>query len=451
MISLNDQQTIAAIATPIGIGGVGIIRISGVQACDIANQICHKTLKPRLAIYSHFYNQENEILDSGILLYFPAPNSFTGEDVIELQGHGGAVIQDILLKEVLLAGARMAQPGEFSLRAYLNNKIDLIQAEAIADLIESRTASAARSATRSLQGDFSKEINQLVEKVTRLRVFIEAAIDFPDEEIDFLKEGRVLEQLIGLIQILNQILTKTKSGVVLREGLRVVIAGLPNVGKSSLMNQLANQETAIVTDIAGTTRDLIKQDIQIKGIPIHLVDTAGMRETDNIVEQKGIERALGQIAKADHILWCYDPLMDTENKALESANLTKEVPITLIRNKIDCLNETPKITKKAGMTEISLSAKQGQGIELLKDHLTQDVVAENQAEGQFIARRRHLDLLEQALHFLQTGKQQIELTGSGELLAEDLRETQNILGGITGKVSSDDLLGEIFCNFCIGK
>ncbi len=445
---MSNTETIAAIATPIGIGGVGIIRISGTKAVEIALQLSQKTdLKPRYATFTPFYDQQNDILDSGILLYFPAPHSFTGEDVIELQGHGGAVIQDMLLKAVLHAGARMAEPGEFSLRAYLNDKIDLLQAEAIADLIESRTTSAARSATRSLQGQFSKEIHHLVEKVTQLRLFIEAAIDFPDEDIDFLKEGNVLGKLNHLIEILEQILSKTKTGIILREGLKVVIAGLPNVGKSSLMNQLAESESAIVTDIAGTTRDLIKEDIQIQGIPIHLIDTAGIRETNNIVEQQGISRALTQIETADHIVWCYDALTNPDNQGYQPSQFPQHIPITFVRNKIDLLNESPQATDH----QISLSAKQGDGISLLQHHLVKEITQNPTSEGQFIARRRHLDLLEQALSFLHMGRQQIELTGSGELVADDLRETQNTLGEITGKFTSDQLLGEIFGHFCIGK
>lgn len=362
------------------------------------------------------------------------------------------MIQDLLLREVLRLGARMANAGEFSLRAYLNDKIDLIQAEAIADLIESRTISAAKSATRSLQGDFSKQINQLVQKVTALRVFVEAAIDFPDEDIDFLAEGKVADQLADMVQYLEHLLSKARAGVILKEGIRIVIAGLPNVGKSSLMNVLSNRETAIVTNIAGTTRDLIQADIQINGIPIHLVDTAGLRNTDNIVEQKGIARAKQQMEQADLILWLYDAVENPTNADYLNQGLTQTIPHLIIRNKIDLLGETPAINKTNQQIEISVSLLKQDGLTLLQDHICETVLGNNiQPEGQFIARRRHLDLLIHALEFLKTGLNQIEMTGSGELLADDLKEAQNLLGEITGKVSSDQLLGEIFSNFCIGK
>jgi tRNA modification GTPase len=450
------QDTIAAQATAPGRGGVGIIRVSGRRAGDIAQSILGHIPKPRYAHYGAFHDTQGQEIDQGIALYFPGPNSFTGEDVLELQGHGGPVVMDFLLKRVLTLGARLANPGEFSERAFLNDKLDLAQAEAIADLIDASSVQAAQSALRSLQGEFSRRIHALVEALIQLRIYVEAAIDFPEEEIDFLADGKVLGDLLAIIDQLQAVQNEARQGSLLREGMSVVIAGRPNAGKSSLLNALAGRETAIVTDIAGTTRDVLREHIHIDGMPLHIIDTAGLRDAPDEVERIGIDRAWQEIRKADRILMMAD---STQTSATAPDELwhdfVEQLPdlskVTVIRNKADISGEKTGKQQVGEHTLISLSAKNGEGIDLLREHLKDCMGFQSTTEGGFMARRRHLDALERAHALLQTGRDQLEHQGAGELLAEDLRQAQQVLNEITGEFSSDDLLGRIFSSFCIGK
>ena len=453
-----DQDTIAAIATAPGRGGVGIVRLSGQQALTIGETICGRALTPRHAHFCQFTNTDNTVLDSGIALYFPGPASFTGEDVVELQGHGGPVIMVLLIKCCTQLGARQARPGEFSERAYLNDKLDLAQAEAIADLISSTTEQAALNATRSLQGAFSQAIDELVERVIRLRVYVEAAIDFPEEEIDFIGDGQVSSRLLSIMEQVDTVTRQARQGSLLQEGMKLVIAGKPNAGKSSLLNALSGQETAIVTAIEGTTRDVLREHIQIDGLPLHIVDTAGLRESSDEVEKEGIRRAWQEMETADHILLVVDgadPKHDSDDPAVIwpeiNKHLTRAIPVTVVHNKCDLSQRLPCIKSKQDRTVIELSAKTGAGMELLTDHLKQCMGYSESTETNFSARRRHLVALEEARCCLLAGKTQLDNAGAGELLAEDLRECQQHLGKITGAFSSDALLGEIFSSFCIGK
>lgn len=453
-----DQETIAAIATAPGPGGIGIIRISGDSAQSIGHQLTGLNLKPRHAHFCAFNDSAGRTLDSGITLFFPGPNSFTGEDVVELQAHGGPVLLDMLLRETMKHGARQALPGEFSQRAYLNGKLDLAQAEAIADLINSTTEQAALNASRSLQGVFSDKIEALVAQVTRLRVFVEAAIDFPEEEIDFLKNGQVAEQLQVIIQHFDAIANEARQGSLIQEGMKLVIAGKPNAGKSSLLNALSGQDTAIVTAIEGTTRDVLREHIQLDGMPLHIVDTAGLRDSEDEIEREGIRRALLEIESADRILLVVDGnALSEENYAIarlwirENPELRKNVPVTIIHNKCDLSGHRPEVRQENNITIVHLSAKTGAGMDLLRQHLKTCMGYKEGGEGNFSARRRHLQALDHARNFLLSGQQQLLQTGAGELLAEDLRLCQNSLGEITGAVSSDELLGTIFSSFCIGK
>ncbi|PVZ68232.1 tRNA uridine-5-carboxymethylaminomethyl(34) synthesis GTPase MnmE [Pelagibaculum spongiae] len=451
-------DTIAAQATASGQGGVGIIRISGPRASPVAEKLLGFEPQVRYAHYAPFNDAQGEILDQGIALYFAAPNSFTGEDVVELQGHGGPVVMDMLLKQVLECGVRLARPGEFSERAFLNDKLDLAQAEAIADLISASSAQAVRGALRSLQGAMSDRIHNLVEKLTELRIYVEAAIDFPEEEIDFLGDGIVSGKLIHLAEMFNSIRKEAKQGSLLREGMTVVIAGRPNAGKSSLLNALAGREAAIVTDIAGTTRDVLREHIHIDGMPLHIIDTAGLRESDDKVEMIGVERAWGEIEKADKVLLVTDSREGTE---INPHNLWPEfvdrlpegVPLTVIRNKIDLLatEETSGLSIDNGQEVLRMSALSGDGIDELREHLKKVMGFEATNESGFLARRRHLDALERAEDHLKQGTMELEYSAAGELLAEELRQAQQVLGEITGEFSADDLLGKIFSSFCIGK
>lgn len=452
------RDTIAAIATAQGRGGVGIVRISGPLASSAAQAITARALTPRYAHYGAFRDAEGDVIDEGLALYFPGPNSFTGEDVLELQGHGGPVVLDMLLQRCVQLGCRLARPGEFSERAFLNDKLDLAQAEAIADLIEASSAQAARNALRSLQGAFSLRVNDLTEKLISLRIYVEAAIDFPEEEIDFLADGHVLAMVDKVRAELSTVLKEAGQGALLRDGMNVVIAGRPNAGKSSLLNLLAGREAAIVTDIAGTTRDVLREHIHIDGMPLHVVDTAGLRDTDDHVEKIGVERALKAIGEADRVLLVVDA---TAPEADDPFALWPEfleqrpdpAKVTLIRNKADLSAEPISMTTSAdGHVTISLSAKiEGAGLELLREHLKACMGYEQTAESSFSARRRHLEALRQACGYLDHGREQLTLAGAGELLAEDLRHAQQALGEITGAFSSDDLLGRIFSSFCIGK
>ena len=377
--------------------------------------------------------------------------------MVELQAHGGPVILDLLLQQVCRHGARPASPGEFSQRAYLNDKIDLAQAEAIADLINSTTEQAALNATRSLQGEFSRKIDELVEMVTRLRIYVEAAIDFPEEEIDFIEEGQVAGQLADIIEQMEAVRRQAHQGSLLQEGMKLVIAGKPNAGKSSLLNALSGSDRAIVTAIAGTTRDVLREHIQIDGMPLHIVDTAGLRDSEDEVEQEGIRRAWQEMASADRILLVVDdsdPDADNNPDTIWPERhqlLGRAIPVTLVHNKCDLSGHSPGLTTGPDSTAVVLSAKTGAGIDLLRDHLKTCMGFESEGEGNFSARRRHLQALEAAAGFLQAGRKQLLNAGAGELLAEDLRQCQVSLGEITGAVSSDELLGKIFSSFCIGK
>lgn len=451
-----STDTIAAVATAPGRAGVGIIRISGPDCKTVAAAILKRLPKPRYAEYLPFFATD-QVLDQGIALYFPGPNSFTGEDVLELQGHGGPVLLDMLLRQVLQTpNVRIARPGEFSERAFLNDKLDLAQAEAIADLIDASSEQAARSAMQSLQGEFSKRIHQLVEKVIHLRMYVEAAIDFPDEEIDFLSDGKVAADLAEIIDDLAQVRKQATQGSILREGMKVVIAGRPNAGKSSLLNALAGREAAIVTEIAGTTRDVLREHIHIDGMPLHIIDTAGLRDTEDQVEQIGIARAWQEIAKADRVLFMVDSTTtaDTDPQAIWPEFIDRLPPglgITVIRNKADLTGESLQPDELAAVPVYPLSAKTGAGIDALREHLKRCIGFDASTEGSFLARRRHLDALERAAEHLAIGQEQLHSFIAGEILAEELRLTQQHLNEITGEFSSDDLLGRIFSSFCIGK
>ncbi|QLB12365.1 tRNA modification GTPase trmE [Bisgaardia hudsonensis] len=450
------KETIVAQATPIGRGGIGILRVSGPLATKVALEILGKCPKPRIADYLPFKDSDGTILDQGIALFFKAPNSFTGEDILELQGHGGQIVLDLLLKRILqVKGLRLAKPGEFSEQAFLNDKLDLTQAEAIADLIDATSEQAARSALKSLQGEFSKKINLLVDDIIYLRTYVEASIDFPDEEIDFLADGKIETKLRNIINQLNDIKKEAKQGSILKEGMKVVIAGRPNAGKSSLLNVLAGREAAIVTDIAGTTRDILREHIHIDGMPLHIIDTAGLRDATDEVERIGITRAWNEIEQADRILLMLDTTdtsQDLEQVRSEFlTKLPKGIPVTIIRNKVDLSGETEAKFEDNNMTIINLSTKTGQGINLLRGHLKTSMGYQSSSEGGFLARRRHLEALEKADKHLQSGLIQLMEYKAGELLAEELRLVQNHLSEITGKFTSDDLLGNIFSSFCIGK
>jgi tRNA modification GTPase len=442
----HSQDTIAAIATPPGQGGVGVVRLSGPLAAAAMAAVLGRTLQARRAYFLPFLDADGAALDSGLALYFPAPRSFTGEDVLELHAHGSPVVLDLLLRRLLSLGVRLARPGEFSERAFLNGKIDLAQAEAIADLIESGTEQAARSAQRSLQGEFSRLIDALVEALIQLRLYVEAAIDFTDEDIDFLAEGEILGKLAGLLERLEHIQRSARQGQVLRDGLTVVIAGRPNAGKSSLLNALTGREAAIVTDIAGTTRDLLREHIQIDGMPLHIIDTAGLREDADRVEREGIRRAREAIAQADLVLLMTDDRQaETDDGLL--AGLPKALPVVRVRNKIDLTGQPPGLSETPGGVEIRLSVKTGAGLEDLRRHLKRRAGYDSGAGEVFTARRRHLDALARAHAAMARGLSQ----PAPELLAEDLRLAQHALSEITGAFTTDDLLGRIFGSFCIGK
>lgn len=443
-----STDTIVAIATPPGRGGVGIIRLSGPKSYSIAMTINgNKSLKPRLASFCSFYS--DTLVDQGLMIYFKAPHSFTGEDVIEIQAHGSPIVLDLLVQSCVQDGARLARPGEFSERAFLNDKIDLTQAEAIADLIQASSQTAARMALKSLQGEFSNKINHLNEQLIYLRLYVEAAIDFPEEEIDFLNDGKVGRLLQAILEELHRIRSQANQGVILREGLSLVIAGRPNAGKSTLINCLAGRDIAIVTEIAGTTRDVMREHILLDDIPLHIIDTAGLRESDDVVEKEGIKRAWQELKQADCVLLVVD-MNDPEHhhsltKEIKAA-LPTDVPIITVFNKIDTLSHTPQIEEYS----VYLSAKSGEGIDGLKQ-VIKKVVGYQPNEGQFLARRRHLQALDEAKDLLETGQKQLTEHCAGELLAEDLRQAHQTLCEITGEFSSDDLLGRIFSSFCIGK
>ena len=450
-------DTIVAQATAPGRGGVGIVRVSGPAAERVAATVLGRLPRVRYAEYLPFKDEQGQPLDQGIALLFKAPNSFTGEDVLELQGHGGPVIMDMLVRRILqIDGIRPARPGEFSERAFLNDKLDLAQAEAIADLIEASSEQAVRSAMHSLQGQFSGKIQQLVESLTRLRIYVEAAIDFPDEEIDFLSDGKVAGDLYAIMGSLDDVRGEAKQGALLREGMKVVIAGRPNAGKSSLLNALAGRESAIVTEIAGTTRDVLREHIHLDGMPLHIIDTAGLRDTQDKVEKIGIERAWAEIEQADRVLFMVD---GTTTDAIDPHEiwpefvdrLPKNIGLTVVRNKADLTGEELAPSQELGHAVYRISAKTELGLPALREHLKACMGFQGNTEGGFMARRRHLDALERAAERLLVAKEQLEIYVAGELVAEELRLAQESLSEITGEFSSDDLLGRIFSSFCIGK
>ncbi len=448
-------ETIAAVATPPGRGGVGIVRVSGPRAGAIATAVLGACPAPRLAVYRPFRDNDGSILDRGIALYFPAPGSYTGEDVLELQGHGGPVVLDMILRRVMELGARPAHPGEFSERAFLNGKLDLAQAEAVADLIDSASEQAARSALRSLEGAFSRRIRRVVEDVTALRVYVEGAIDFPEEEIDFLSDGEVERRLCRLREALDGLLAEARQGSLLREGMHLVIAGRPNAGKSSLLNCLARREAAIVTAIPGTTRDVLRETVSLDGLPLHLSDTAGLRDSDDPVERLGIARAREELNVADRVLLVVDDSEETPADTLQALGgaLPEEImsKLTWVRNKIDLTGRPPGVEDGPLGPEVRLSARTGAGIDALGQHLKALMGYRQGGEGGFMARRRHLHALQRAAGHLDQGLAQLRTQQAGELLAEDLHQVQRALGEITGEVCADDLLGRIFAEFCIGK
>ncbi len=455
-VAVDTQDTIAAIATAAGSAGVGIVRVSGPKAWNIAEALSRLTPVHREARLATLRDDNDEPLDQALVLAFRAPHSFTGEDIAEFHCHGGPIILNRVLRECLHRGARQAQGGEFTQRAFLNDKIDLVQAEAIADLIASTTEAAARSATRSLSGAFSRRVDALFQELVRLRVFVEAAIDFPEEEIDFIAESDVLEQLQSLEDNLSDLLDTARRGRRLRDGLKLVIAGAPNAGKSSLLNQLAEQDTAIVTNIPGTTRDVLREHIQVDGLPLHIVDTAGLRDAPDEIEREGIRRARLEMDSADRILLVVDDsreprLATADHLARHRDDLPHGVPITLIRNKSDLAGTTPGLAKDDDTAVVCLSAQSGAGLQDLRQHLLAIAGLASADGSDFSARERHVLALEDCADHLERGHAALRHHGAAELIAEDLRMAQDSLGMITGRFSSDELLGEIFSSFCIGK
>jgi tRNA modification GTPase len=446
MVSKPKPDVIAAIATAPGRGGIGVVRVSGPDLTLLTESIVGRPLPPRLACYVRFKDGSGDILDEGIALYFQAPHSFTGEHVLELQGHGGPQVLQLVLERCLELGARLAEPGEFSRRAFLNDKIDLAQAESIADLIDAQSKEAVRSAVRSLTGEFSRLINELVAALIHLRMLVEATLDFPDEEIDFLEKANARGQLGDIKTLLGQVKAQARQGALLREGLNVVLVGQPNVGKSSLLNQLAGYEAAIVTEIAGTTRDAVREVIQINGVPLHITDTAGLRETVDMVETLGIERTWRALEQADIALLLVDVSHGIGEREAAILARLPGIPRLTVHNKIDVTGEQARIAGDGN--EIWLSAKNGDGLDLLKQRLLELAGWQSAGEGAFMARRRHLEALDEATtHLAQAENALTHL----ELFAEELRLAQTTLSSITGEFTADDLLGEIFCRFCIGK
>jgi tRNA modification GTPase len=449
---VNSTDTIAAIATAPGRGAVGVIRVSGPLVQRIALGILGEVPAPRLARLSSFLDAAGASLDAGLALYFPAPASYTGEDVLELQGHGGALVLDMVLQRLLDLGCRMARPGEFSERAFLNGKIDIAQAEAIADLIDAGTAAAARAAVRSMQGEFSAYIAELKSRITELRAYVEAAIDFPDEEIDHLSSEALRERLAAVFTGFESITVAARQGALLREGLNVVIAGLPNAGKSSLLNRLAGDEVAIVADAPGTTRDVLRQHVHLDGLPVNLVDTAGLRTALDTVEAEGVRRARSEIARADRILYVVDVrAADSQSLAQELAQLPRGIPVTLVINKIDLTDMPARVDDAVEPPRVWVSARTGLGVDRLRAHLLQGAGYLKAESGSFAARRRHLDALNRARGHVQCAADSWSESRAFELFAEDLRLAQLALSEITGEFTSEDLLGEIFGSFCIGK
>lgn len=439
-----SADTIVSAATPPGTGGVSIVRLSGKDAATIGERMLGELPQPRLASLRRFSGPDGEPIDKGIALYFPAPGSFTGEPVVELHGHGGPLVVSLLVDAAVAFGARLAEPGEFSKRAFLNDKLDLAQAEAIADLIDSGTSQAARAALRSLSGEFSARVNELVALLTDLRVHVEAAIDFPEEEIDFLSDQALLARIEECAAAFETLQKTTAAGRVLRDGYQVVLVGKPNAGKSSLMNRLSGEDTAIVTEIAGTTRDILRENIDIDGLAVELVDTAGLRDNPDTIEKEGIRRAREAMAAADAVLWIQDAGDEDAEPLAET--LPDGVPVLTVRNKTDLLAQP-----NDAAVGIGISAKTGAGLDELRRQIRELAGYRNLGEGAYTARRRHVDALARAAAHFAAGRTALSETRAGELLAEELRMAQQALGEITGTVSSDDLLGRIFAGFCIGK
>jgi len=447
---VSASDTIAAIATPPGRGGIGVVRVAGPQARAMATALLVKLPPARVASYRVFHDAHGQAIDHGLALFFPAPHSYTGDDVLELHGHGGPVVLDALLARTLELGARLARPGEFTERAFLNGKLDLAQAEAVADLIDAGSLDAARAALRSLDGEFSKQVHASVEELTRLRMYVEAAIDFPEEEVDFLADERIVNELRRIETGLAQLQRGAQQGRLLHDGMTVVLAGPPNAGKSSLLNALAQQDAAIVSATPGTTRDVLRERIHIDGMPLHVVDTAGLRDSHDEIETEGMRRARAQMERADRILLVIDDAAPDDNALKEAErHLPPNIPLTLVRNKIDLSHRAPGLLTTT--PEIALSASTGIGLDVLREHLKQCMGYQSAGEGTFSARRRHLDAIARAQQHVEQGRTALAQSHAGELLAEELRQAQQALAEITGEFTPDDLLGRIFTSFCIGK
>ncbi len=450
---MRRTDTIVAAATPPGRGGIGIVRLSGPKTPELGAVLLGELPPARRATFTRFLDASLEPIDAGLALFFPAPHSYTGEHVLELHGHGGPVVQEALIERAVALGARRALPGEFTQRAFLNDKLDLAQAEAIADLIEAGSRDAARAAMRSLQGEFSAMVRGLTEAVIELRTYVEAAIDFPEEEIDFLADRELHERFQGVREHFEGVLEAARQGRLLREGMTVVIAGRPNAGKSSLLNRLAGYDAAIVTPLPGTTRDVVRERIDIDGMPLHVLDTAGLREAHDLVEEEGIRRAQAEMARADRVLFVIDASLDRTGAAFreERSRLPREVPVTLVFNKCDLAAGLPVADTVSGPPFITVSAATGAGLPELRAHLKQCMGFQGAEGGTVSARRRHLEALALARHHIEEASRQLTETRAGELVAEELRAAQQALAAVTGEFTTEDLLGRIFSGFCIGK
>jgi len=450
---VTHPDTIVAAATPPGRGGVGVVRVSGPKTPEIAATLVGELPAARHATLARFVDRDGEPIDVGLALFFPGPQSYTGEHVLELQGHGGPMVMERLVDRVLELGARRARPGEFTERAFLNDKIDLAQAEAVADLIDAGSRDAARAAMRSLQGEFSSMVQGLTDALIDLRTYVEAAIDFPEEEVDFLADAELDQRLTSVRGHFDGVTAAAGQGRLLRDGLTVVLAGRPNAGKSSLLNRLAGYDAAIVTEIPGTTRDVLRERIDIDGLPLHVLDTAGLRDSDDVVEREGVKRAAAEMARADRVLFVVDCGNDPGGRAYEEerSRLPAEVPVTLVFNKIDLGSGLPVADTVSGPPSVHVSAATGQGLELLRAHLKDSVSFQTAGNGSISARRRHLEALARARQHVERAAEQLTQRRAGELVAEELRAAQRSLDEITGVFSADDLLGRIFGSFCIGK
>ncbi len=445
----SNETTICALASSVGKGGIGVVRVSGPLCKVIAKKMLGLVPKPRYAHYGLFFDQENDEIDKGIAIFFPKPHSFTGQDVLEFQGHGGMSVMHCVLESAISMGAKPAEPGEFSKRAFLNGKMDLVQAEAVADMIDANSKHASKSAFRSLSGVFSSQVNALTKSIIELRVFVEATIDFSDEEIDFLQSEQVKLKTKGIKQAVETILKSATQGVILREGLNVAIAGKPNAGKSSLLNALTQESSAIVTDIAGTTRDVLKETIHVNSRPLNIIDTAGLHDSDDKIEKEGIKRAHLEIERADVVLMVFDAQDGSPDFSILPKNMDDN-SLLLIKNKVDLTSGSVKREVINDIVQLSVSAKHSKGMELLRKELSDIAGLEDFSEGVVLARKRHIIALEASLASIDNAIMQLE-NGAVELMAEDLRFAGQFMGSITGEFSSDDLLGEIFSSFCIGK